>query len=104
MERCLEIVEGAKPNSSVIWQTQSSPRRRASRIRTRFGADSALAMAMNSRIDCHFVIKRNKCSMEWLGEQAEFPAGGRGLQPAGRADAFDQRIGNNGAGGPRLQP
>src|ERR1017187_1981513 len=58
MERCFETVDGAKPNSSVIWQTHNSPRRNASRIRTRFGSDNALVMAMNSRI-ANIVISSN---------------------------------------------
>ena len=55
VEELKALPDGAKPNSSVIWQTQSSPRRSARRIRTRFGSDSALVMAMNSRINCYFV-------------------------------------------------
>src|SRR5262245_16414960 len=47
MERCLEIVEVARPNSSVIWQTHNSPRRSDRSIRTRFGSDNALVMVIN---------------------------------------------------------
>src|ERR1035437_3935872 len=50
MDRCLEVVDGARPNSSVIWQTQSSPPCKASNMRTRFSSASALVTAMNSRV------------------------------------------------------
>src|ERR1035441_6888448 len=60
MERCFEVVEAARPNNSVIWQTHSSPPWRARNMRTRFSSPSALATAMNSRIFIHHISTYNE--------------------------------------------
>src|SRR5208283_5279456 len=91
MERCLDMVDGAKPNSSVIWQTHSSRRRSARRIRTRLGSDSALVTAMNSRIDCYFVKQLNEYRAGAGCRQAEFLEQAPRAHPAGetvRSSAF----------------
>src|ERR1035437_2875226 len=60
MDRCLEVVDAARPNNSVIWQTHSSPPWRASNMRTRFSSASALVTAMNSRIFIHHISTYNE--------------------------------------------
>jgi len=94
--------EGAKPNSSVIWQTHSSPLRRTSRIRTRFGSDSALVMAMNSFIE----IVRQKT--KWKSHDSMVPASifvnRAGSEPAEGTGEINQRVSHRAGGGQRQHP
>src|ERR1035438_10910281 len=43
MDKCLEVVDAASPNSSVIWQTHNSPSCRASNMRMRFSSPQRLS-------------------------------------------------------------
>ena len=73
MERCLEIVDVARPKSSVIWQTHNSPRLNVRRILTRFGSDNAFVMAINSRmLLLHFAKQRNDYDNDTPGWQETF--------------------------------
>src|SRR5258708_22818699 len=101
MDKCFEIVDGANPNSSVIWHTQSSPSRSARSARTRFASASALVMFRTSRIHYFYVSPTDEiytpfflCQMRPAAahEHSKNPNGVASLSPGLPAlrSAFDE--------------
>src|ERR1017187_9761521 len=102
MERCLEIVDEARPKSSVIWQTHNSPPRNASSIRTRLSSASALVMFMNSRISIFRQITKQQShilldsAITFLQQCVSHGCAGKGragspLPPVGQGQRNQQR-------------
>src|SRR5579883_117686 len=60
MDRCFDMVEGASPNSSVIWHAHNSPSLKANSTRMRFSSARALVIFIKSRIALFYISPQNE--------------------------------------------